>query len=77
MDPAVITLKADEYYVVGDNMNNSYDSRNYGPIKKSQIEKPVKVLDPRIGGFFLYKENFGFKALYLSYSSSSVASHSL
>ena len=37
MDPAVITLKADEYYVVGDNMNNSYDSRNYGPIKKSQI----------------------------------------
>jgi signal peptidase I len=32
-----ITLGEDEFYVIGDNVDNSYDSRFYGPIKKSQI----------------------------------------
>ena len=33
----VITLKDDEYYVVGDNRKDSIDSRNFGPINKKDI----------------------------------------
>lgn len=33
-----VTLKDDEYFVLGDNRNNSKDSRYYGPVKKSQIQ---------------------------------------
>jgi signal peptidase I len=32
-----ITLKKDEFYVIGDNVDNSYDSRFYGPINQEQI----------------------------------------
>ena len=32
-----ITLKDDEYFVIGDNRNNSSDSRVIGPIKKKDI----------------------------------------
>jgi signal peptidase I len=32
-----VTLAADQYYVVGDNLDHSTDSRVYGPILKSQI----------------------------------------
>ena len=33
-----VTLKDDEYYVLGDNRGNSADSRYFGPIKESQIK---------------------------------------
>ncbi len=33
-----ITLKKDEYFVMGDNRENSRDSRMIGPIKKSKIK---------------------------------------
>lgn len=32
-----ITLKEDEYFVLGDNRNNSIDSREFGPVNKKQI----------------------------------------
>jgi signal peptidase I len=33
----IVTLEADQYFVVGDNRDFSTDSRMYGPIKKKQI----------------------------------------
>jgi signal peptidase I len=40
-----ITLKKDEYYVIGDNVDNSYDSRIYGPISYKQIiGKVTKIM---------------------------------
>ena len=32
-----VKLKSDEYFVIGDNRNDSLDSRYFGPIKKNQI----------------------------------------
>jgi signal peptidase I len=39
-----VTLKDDEYYVLGDNRLVSYDSRNIGPIKFDDIKGRVFVL---------------------------------
>lgn len=36
-----VTLKADEYFVAGDNRDNSSDSRIYGPVTKNNISGEV------------------------------------
>lgn len=36
-----LILAEDEYFIMGDNRITSYDSRNFGPIKKSCIEAKV------------------------------------
>ena len=44
----LITLGQDQYFVLGDNRNKSFDSRSFGPIAKSSIEGKVFY---RISGF--------------------------
>lgn len=42
-----IALPADFYYVMGDNRDESYDSRNFGPVHKKQIQgKIIAVIWP-------------------------------
>lgn len=36
-----ITLKEDEYFLMGDNRNNSRDSRDYGSVQREQIEGKI------------------------------------
>ena len=40
------TLNADEYFVMGDNRNNSTDSRTFGPIKRADIIGEVLFIVP-------------------------------
>ena len=37
LDEIVIKLSDDEYFVLGDNRDNSFDSRSFGPITSSRI----------------------------------------
>lgn len=39
-----ITLKSDEYFVLGDNRTISKDSRSLGPIKEKYIEGTTKII---------------------------------
>lgn len=41
-----ITLKEDEYFVLGDNRRDSLDSRSYGPIKEENIVGKLVVIYP-------------------------------
>lgn len=41
-----ITLKEDEYFVLGDNRIDSLDSRSYGPIKEENIIGKLVVIYP-------------------------------
>jgi signal peptidase I len=44
-NPEVITIPEDAYYVLGDNPEHSYDSRSFGPIKRSTIlSRLIRVL---------------------------------
>lgn len=44
-------LKADQYFLMGDNRSESCDSRNYGPVQRHQINRVVKLPEnsPRPG----------------------------
>ncbi len=39
-----VTLAQDEYFVLGDNREDSYDSQEFGPIKKQQIEGKASLI---------------------------------
>jgi len=39
-----VTLKEDEYYVLGDNRGVSSDSRSYGPVNKSQFTGKLRLI---------------------------------
>lgn len=39
-----ITLGEDEYFVLGDNREDSMDSRDYGPVSSAQIEGEILVI---------------------------------
>jgi len=56
----VVTLENDEYFMLGDNRANSYDSEEWGPIKKSDIiGEPVLRLIP-LHKLTTYPEKFNF-----------------
>lgn len=40
-DGKTITLGKDEYFCLGDNRNNSMDSRIFGPVKRSKIRSKI------------------------------------
>ena len=42
--PRKIELGADEYFMMGDNRNNSNDSRAWGPLKRSRIIGRAEIL---------------------------------
>ena len=48
----VAGIQGDEYYLLGDNSSNSYDSRDFGLVSRDDIIG-VSVLEIRLGGLFV------------------------
>jgi signal peptidase I len=44
MDFAAVKLSSDEYFVIGDNREDSFDSRYFGPINKDQMMGNVNFI---------------------------------
>lgn len=42
--PSVVTMGGDEYFACGDNFNNSYDSRYWGPVPARQLRGVASVV---------------------------------
>ncbi len=57
------TLAEDEYFICGDNRNNSTDSRYFGPVKKQDIMGKVKIHVPYGSNLFvgIWKSIFSAK----------------
>ena len=54
-------LKSDEYFMLGDNRGNSYDSEEWGPIRKSDIMgSPILRIIP-FGKFGVNPADYSFK----------------
>lgn len=50
-----IILGKNQYYIMGDNRNNSYDSRNYGPVTIDKILGKVNYPRLKHLGFLLHR----------------------
>ncbi|PJB51129.1 signal peptidase I, partial [Candidatus Berkelbacteria bacterium CG_4_9_14_3_um_filter_33_5] len=55
------TLNKDEYFVLGDNRNNSQDSRSIGPISKENITGRVFLVIYPFSNARIVRASEGFK----------------
>lgn len=55
--PASVTLKDNQYFVMGDNRAGSYDSRSWGPITKEEIQGRVLIRLYPFGDIGFYPGN--------------------
>lgn len=53
----VYVLGDDEYFVMGDNVNHSYDSKNYGPVKGRKIISRLEKIVRTTAGEVVYDIN--------------------
>ena len=55
---ADVTLQKDEYYSLGDNRANSRDSRDIGPVARSEIEGKLILRFYPFSKFGVYRSEF-------------------
>jgi signal peptidase I len=53
-----VRLQKDQYYVIGDNVADSIDSRSFGPIRKDQIQGRVLFAPPSVPDLQHFAGNF-------------------